>query len=200
MGGGTLVQFPHEGDTVPRLDSCVRTESTSLLIPGLPVLFPSNQILLSLVLWDIPSFNTCQRKLIVSFSPPAFRREINSKYPDLSPDAAFSRKTETRKWQCQIQKMPIRLSRYISVSDVGWQIPGQIMVERADASGTGLRGKEAPFPSLTANPLYCSLSVGHRIALCSSYVPESPLELYHSTVTLHAHNLLLTMGGLQGKT
>lgn len=98
MGGGTLVQFPHEGDTVPHLDSCVRTESTSLLIPGLPVLFPSNQILLSLALWDIPSFNTCQRKLMVSFSPPAFRREINSKYPDLSPDAAFSRKTETRKW------------------------------------------------------------------------------------------------------
>lgn len=88
----------------PRLNSCARKESTSWLpSPGFPVLFHSNQILLSPALWDITSFNTCQKQLMVRVFFPllVFRGEINSKYSDLSPDVTFSRKTENRKWQHQ---------------------------------------------------------------------------------------------------
>lgn len=83
---------PWDGDTAPCLNSCARAESTSLLPnPHFPVLFQSNQILLSPALLDITSFNTCQKQLMVSFFPYFFSRgEINSNYSDLSPDVEVS--------------------------------------------------------------------------------------------------------------
>lgn len=66
-----------EGDTAPHSNSCARTESTSWLPkPAFSVLFQSNPILLSPALWDITSFNTCQKQLMVRvFFPCLFSEE-----------------------------------------------------------------------------------------------------------------------------
>lgn len=69
-------QVPLWGEHSPLFEIlCKNRVNFPPLQPGFLGLFCSNPILLSRALWDITSFNTCQKQLMVSFLPYLFSEE-----------------------------------------------------------------------------------------------------------------------------